>query len=61
MNLLLSFLTEPVSMASVIGVVIALLILFVILVIVLLYAYKKQKLCFKGKLKPLYNIPKRPY
>lgn len=38
---------EPVSMASVIGVVIALLVLFVILVIVLLYAYKKQKLCFK--------------
>ena len=36
-------------MASVIGVVIALLVLFVILVIVLLYAYKKQKLCFKGK------------
>jgi len=38
---------EPVSMASVIGVVIALLILFVLLVIILLYAYKKQKLCFK--------------
>lgn len=36
-------------MASVIGVVIALLVLFVLLVIVLLYAYKKQKLCFKGK------------
>ena len=36
-------------MASVIGVVIALLILFVLLVIILLYAYKKQKLCFKGK------------
>jgi len=36
-------------MASVIGVVIALLVLFVILVIVLLYAFKKQKLCFKGK------------
>ena len=35
-------------MASVIGVVIALLVLFVVLVIVLLYAYKKQKLCFKG-------------
>lgn len=43
------FPTDPVSMASVIGVVIALLVLFVILVIVLLYAYKKQKLCFKGK------------
>ena len=41
--------SEPVSMASVIGVVIALLVLFVILVIVLLYAYKKQKLCFKGE------------
>jgi hypothetical protein len=38
-------------MASVIGVVIALLVLFVILVIVLLYAFKKQKLCFKGKKK----------
>ncbi len=37
-------------MASVIGVVIALLLLFVIMVIVLLYAYKKQKMCFKGKL-----------
>jgi Ca2+/Na+ antiporter len=36
-------------MASVIGVVIALLLLFVIMVIVLLYAYKKQKMCFKGK------------
>ena len=36
-------------MASVIGVVIALLLLFVIMVVVLLYAYKKQKMCFKGK------------
>ena len=40
---------DPVSMASVIGVVIALLLLFVIMVVVLLYAYKKQKMCFKGK------------
>ena len=39
-------------MASVIGVVIALLLLFVIMVIVLLYAYKKQKMCFKGKKRP---------
>ena len=36
-------------MASVIGVVIALLVLFVVLVIVLLWAYKKQRLCFKGE------------
>jgi len=36
-------------MASVIGVVIALLIIFVLLSIILLVAYKKQKLCFKGK------------
>ena len=43
------FFSDPVSMASVIGVVIALLTLFVLLVIVLLYAYKKQKMCFKGK------------
>ena len=41
--------SEPVSMASVIGVVIALLVLFVVLVIVLLWAYKKQRLCFKGE------------
>ncbi len=40
---------DPVSMASVIGVVIALLALFVLLVILLLYAYKRQKMCFKGK------------
>ena len=40
---------DPVSMASVIAVVIALLALFVILVILLLYAYKRQKMCFKGK------------
>eukprot|EP00094_Tigriopus_californicus_P013464 TCALIF_13024-PA protein Name:"Similar to KIRREL Kin of IRRE-like protein 1 (Homo sapiens)" AED:0.12 eAED:0.13 QI:0/0.83/0.76/0.92/0.91/1/13/506/759 len=38
---------DPVSMASVIGVVIALLVLFVLMVIVLLYAYKRQKMCFK--------------
>ena len=36
-------------MASVIGVVIALLVLFVITVLVLLYAYKKQKICFRGE------------
>jgi mannitol-specific phosphotransferase system IIBC component len=34
-------------MASVIGVVIALLVMFVLTAIVLLIAYKKQKLCFK--------------
>ncbi len=37
------------SMASVITVVIALLAIFVLLVIILLYAYKRQKMCFKGK------------
>ncbi len=37
-------------MASVIGVVIALLAIFVIMVVVLLYAYKRQKMCFKGKI-----------
>ena len=36
-------------MASVIAVVIALLAVFVLLVIILLYAYKRQKMCFKGK------------
>jgi len=41
--------SDPVSMASVIGVVIALLALFVLLVVVLLYAYKQQKMCFKGE------------
>jgi hypothetical protein len=45
---LFTFFPDPVSMGSVIGVVVALLALFVILVIVLLCAYKKQKLCFKG-------------
>ena len=48
--------SDPVSMASVIAVVIALLVLFVLLVIVLLYAYKKQKLCFKGEIKPTFNV-----
>ncbi len=38
-------------MASVITVVIALLAIFVLLVIILLYAYKRQKMCFKGKRK----------
>ena len=47
-------------MASVIGVVIALLVLFVILVIVLLYAYKKQKLCFKGEFCLLFLDRKKP-
>ena len=45
-------------MASVIAVVIALLVLFVLLVIILLYAYKKQKLCFKGK-KNLFHYKKK--
>jgi hypothetical protein len=38
---------DPVSMTSVIAVVIALLIIFLVLVISLLIAYKKQKLCFQ--------------
>jgi len=38
---------DPVSMTSVIAVVIALLIVFLVLVISLLIAYKKQKLCFQ--------------
>jgi hypothetical protein len=46
-------------MASVIGVVIALLVLFVILVFVLLYAYKKQKLCFKGNIFILCIFPEK--
>ena len=50
---------DPVSMASVIGVVIALLLLFVIMVVVLLYAYKKQKMCFKGKKEPVLYLPPR--
>ncbi len=41
--------TDPVSMASVIGVVIALLVVFLMLVVTLLYAYKKNRLCFKGQ------------
>ena len=40
---------DPVSMTSVIAVVIALLIIFLVLVISLLIAYKKQKLCFQGR------------
>jgi len=38
---------DPVSMASVIAVVLAILIIFLFVVISLLIAYKKQKLCFK--------------
>jgi len=38
---------EPVSMTSVIAVVIGLLLVFLILVISLLIAYKKQKFCFQ--------------
>ena len=41
--------SDPVSMTSVIAVVIALLIIFLVLVISLLIAYKKQKLCFQGR------------
>ncbi len=37
-------------MLSVISVVIALLAIFLLLVIILLYAYKRQKMCFKGKI-----------
>jgi len=38
---------DPVSMTSVIAVVIALLVIFLVLVVSLLIAYKKQKLCFQ--------------
>jgi hypothetical protein len=40
---------DPVSMASVISVVIVLLVLFVVIVLGLLFLYKTQRLCFKGK------------
>ena len=41
--------SDPVSMASVISVVIVLLVLFVVIVLGLLFLYKTQRLCFKGK------------
>ena len=41
--------SDPVPMAAVVGVTLSLLIIFLLLVITLLVAYKKEKLCFKGK------------
>ena len=40
---------DPIPMAAVVGVTLAILILFLILVIALLIAYKKEKMCFKSK------------
>ncbi|XP_071749780.1 synaptogenesis protein syg-1 isoform X2 [Lepeophtheirus salmonis] len=51
---------DPVSMASVIGVVIALLVVFVILVIILLYAYKSHKMCFKACSNPSSSSLNKP-
>jgi len=45
---------DPIPMAAVVGVTLAILIAFLVLVIALLIAYKKEKMCFKiGGSKPL--------
>ena len=43
------YLLDPIPMAAVVGVTLAILIIFLILVIGLLIAYKKEKMCFKSK------------
>ena len=43
---------DPIPMAAVVGVTLAILIIFLVLVIALLIAYKKEKMCFKSE----YNI-----
>ena len=40
---------DPVPMAAVVGVTLSILIIFLALVIALLVAYKREKMCFKGK------------
>merc|ERR1712154_577354 len=40
---------DPIPMAAVVGLTLAILIIFLILVIALLVAYKKEKMCFKRK------------
>lgn len=40
---------DPIPMAAVVGLTLAILIIFLVLVIALLVAYKKEKMCFKSK------------
>lgn len=40
---------DPIPMAAVVGLTLAILIAFLVLVIALLIAYKKEKMCFKSK------------
>ena len=40
---------DSLSMASVIGVTISLLVLFLIIVVIITISYNQHKLCFKGK------------
>ena len=44
-----SILLDPIPMAAVVGLTLAILIVFLVLVIALLIAYKKEKMCFKSK------------
>jgi len=44
---------DPIPMAAVVGVTLAILIIFLVLVIALLIAYKKEKMCFKRKREPI--------
>ena len=44
-----SILLDPIPMAAVVGLTLAILIVFLVLVIALLVAYKKEKMCFKSK------------
>merc|ERR1719507_163649 len=39
---------DPIPMAAVVGLTLAILIIFLVLVIALLVAYKKEKMCFKN-------------
>ena len=50
--LLTNVIPDPIPMAAVVGVTLAILIIFLVLVIALLIAYKKEKMCFKSE----YNI-----
>ena len=50
--LLTNVILDPIPMAAVVGVTLAILIIFLVLVIALLIAYKKEKMCFKSE----YNI-----
>ena len=47
---------ESLSMASVIGVTLGLLLIFLVLVTVITICYNRQKLCFKGIIFPARNM-----